>query len=79
MHLTILSDAVVRFAASGQYTFFGKAAKLIGTVQTRDRFQRIVLRITFGLMAFSLVLVVVIFVSTASLLDIQLHRAILAP
>ncbi len=47
----------------GKYTFFGKAADMINSVEAVGRFQKIVFGITMWLLAASIVLTIVIFVS----------------
>ena len=50
------------FWHAGRFTFFGKAADLLNQVVTQGRFQKIVIKITLWLLAFSILLVVIIFV-----------------
>jgi len=48
--------------ATGKYTFFGKAADMINSVEAVGRFQKIVFGITMWLLAASIVLTIVIFI-----------------
>ena len=48
--------------ATGRFTFFGKAADMLNSVEVVGRFQKIVFQITIWLMAISLFLTVIIFV-----------------
>jgi len=54
------ANAVV--CATGQNTFFGKAAGLIDAVEATGRFQQILFKITLWLLAISLVLTTIIFI-----------------
>ena len=47
---------------AGKYTFFGKAADMINSVEVVGRFQKIVFGITMWLLAASILLTIVIFV-----------------
>jgi H+-transporting ATPase len=47
---------------TGRFTFFGKAADMLNSVEVVGRFQKIVFQITIWLMAISLFLTVIIFV-----------------
>ena len=47
---------------SGKYTFFGKAADMINSVEVVGRFQKIVFGITMWLLAASIALTIIIFV-----------------
>lgn len=47
---------------TGRFTFFGKAADMLNSVEVVGRFQKIVFQITIWLMGISLVMTVIIFV-----------------
>ena len=53
---------------AGKYTFFGKAADMINSVEAVGRFQKIVFGITMWLLAASILLTIVIFVRAVVIL-----------
>ena len=53
---------------AGKYTFFGKAADMINSVEAVGRFQKIVFGITMWLLAASIFLTIVIFVRVHQLI-----------
>lgn len=52
--------------ATGRFTFFGKAADMLNSVEVVGRFQKIVFSITIWLMGISLFLTVIIFVRASA-------------